>query len=81
MNRKRWLALIGGVAVAVAVTGCEDKELRKFVAPDGPLDKWNLMVQDAVCSLEENVANLPEARKLCKGDPPDKTPTPTYPPK
>lgn len=88
MNRKRLLALAGGLGVVALMTGCpgEDTDVRKYLGTSGGpngLYAWEEKVGVAICQLEENstfTTPLDPAKRICPGGPGGITPPPSYPP-
>ncbi|MEA2722628.1 MAG: hypothetical protein QOH59_399 [Gemmatimonadales bacterium] len=81
MNAKRWLAIIGTVAVAGAATDCPDKLVRKWIEPPNGVYDYLKFLNEAVCQLEkQHPTGLDPAKQICPPPPGDKRTVPTYPP-
>lgn len=81
MNPKRWLALIGTVALAGSATGCKDDMLRKYIGQSGGLRDYLVFLNEAVCQLEEqHPTGLDPAKQICPPPEGEKKTVPPYPP-
>lgn len=81
MNAKRWLAIIGTVALAGAATGCKDEMLRKYIGQKDGLYEYLVFLNVAVCQLEEqHPTGLDPAKQICPPPPNDRRSVPGYPP-
>lgn len=94
MTSKRWLVIICGAALTVALGGCpgggqgsgQDNDLRTYLGPNGRMYKWQEQVGKAICQLEEKATHAqpwdPDLR-ICpngSGGTNDKSTPPSYPP-
>ena len=59
-----------------------DESLRAYLAKNGPMDKWEVKIQEAICQLEKNIqgGGLDPTKRVCPNGPPSITPPPSYPP-
>ena len=80
MRRIRAVVVFGLVGVAGLATGCKDQKLRDYLAKNGPMEVWEVKIQEAICQLEENTTGLQTSKRICPGGPPSITPPPKYPP-
>jgi hypothetical protein len=84
MTRKGWLVILGAAGITAATAGCQDKELRTYLGPNGRMEAWQTRAGTAICQLEELSGQpLDTARRICptgSGGPTDKSSPPSYPP-
>jgi hypothetical protein len=60
-----------------------DDSLRAYLAKNGPMNKWQLEILDAICQVEQNTrgGGLDPTKRVCPNGPPSITPPPSYPPR
>jgi hypothetical protein len=84
MNAKRWLAILGTAGAALAATGCQDSQVRKWIeGREGTEGLYNYLrfLNESVCQLEQQNPNgLDPAKRICPDPPIEKKTVPTYPP-